>query len=342
MSKTKPLSAILAWQLPFAMALCAVSSSALAFPNNNNFFGSNNNDCGNDWPVFTPMYWMEEMLGNNKDCYPNQAYRNYPANYPANYPQSLLPQSLSPQTISPTGTYDPYTQALLADAYRKGKLAQAATQAASQASPQTSQQDLQRLYLMRALAANNQNNRVRTASASPWESLISERSGLDPLSSALARQQNPLLGGLSPLSSISGANPFAALSGNGLSSSLGANPLNMGAFPGVNSLSGLGGASGLNPLGLSGMSRINPLGMGGMPGVSPLGLSGMTGMSPLSGMSGIPGVNPLSMGAMSGMGGIPGMNPLSGMSGMGMSPMGGGLSPFGTSPLGGSAFMPRF
>ncbi len=32
-------------------------------------FGSNYGDC-NDWPEWTPMYWMEEMSGNNDNCYP--------------------------------------------------------------------------------------------------------------------------------------------------------------------------------------------------------------------------------------------------------------------------------
>lgn len=55
--------------------LLSVSSIA-----NANWFGNNryNNNC-NDWPVWTPMYWMQEMSGSN-NCYGNRyGYGNYPS-----------------------------------------------------------------------------------------------------------------------------------------------------------------------------------------------------------------------------------------------------------------------
>ena len=73
------------------------------FGNNNsgfgNFFGGNNNNC-NNWPIFTPMYWMEEMtssFGNsnngifgNSNC--NNGYSGYrfnPYQSPYGAPQYL-------------------------------------------------------------------------------------------------------------------------------------------------------------------------------------------------------------------------------------------------------------
>ncbi len=47
-----------------ALALAAMSFNTHAFwGGNNNMFGGNG--WGNNWPVWTPMYWMEEFVGDN-------------------------------------------------------------------------------------------------------------------------------------------------------------------------------------------------------------------------------------------------------------------------------------
>ena len=75
----------------------SVSSANGFFGNNNgfgNFFGGNNNGC-NDWPVWTPMYWMEEMSGNNnRNC--NYYGNNYAVPYQSVYQNPYL------------NTYQPY------------------------------------------------------------------------------------------------------------------------------------------------------------------------------------------------------------------------------------------
>jgi hypothetical protein len=79
-----------------------------------NWFGNNhrwggggwghNDDC-NDWPEWTPMYWMEEMAGNDDDCFDGR-YR-YPAAYPPlNYP-SVYQQSY-PYAGAGTYALSPY------------------------------------------------------------------------------------------------------------------------------------------------------------------------------------------------------------------------------------------
>jgi hypothetical protein len=68
------------------------------FGNNTNYFnGYSGNNSYNDWPVWTPMYWMQEMFGNN---YNNRYYGNngrymsaygnpYQAQYNNNYQTRL-------------------------------------------------------------------------------------------------------------------------------------------------------------------------------------------------------------------------------------------------------------
>lgn len=45
------------------------------------FFGNNNGYDNNDWPEWTPMYWMEEFFNNDDDNYP----RSYGGRYPNPY-----------------------------------------------------------------------------------------------------------------------------------------------------------------------------------------------------------------------------------------------------------------
>lgn len=77
------------------------------------WFGSNNNGWDdNDWPVWTPMYWMDEMMnewdddddyygpyGYNPYMYGQNPYmaQPYPANPYAVAPQQVLPQPAAPQ-----------------------------------------------------------------------------------------------------------------------------------------------------------------------------------------------------------------------------------------------------
>jgi len=105
----------------FTCLLMTLSINAHAFwGSNNNFFGGNG--WGNNWPVWTPMYWMDEFSGNNNynGFYGNnmpweraslnkmplnnnpwsQGYNNSPyvgagpnAGYPAGYSQGYRPLS---------------------------------------------------------------------------------------------------------------------------------------------------------------------------------------------------------------------------------------------------------
>lgn len=52
------------------LVFASVNANAFWGGNNNNF---GNNGWGNNWPVWTPMYWMEEFTGNNNynDYYGN-------------------------------------------------------------------------------------------------------------------------------------------------------------------------------------------------------------------------------------------------------------------------------
>lgn len=59
------------------LAFASISFNAQAFwGSNNNGWGNNgwsNNGWGNGWPAWTPMYWMDELSGNNNynDYYGN-------------------------------------------------------------------------------------------------------------------------------------------------------------------------------------------------------------------------------------------------------------------------------
>ncbi len=65
-------------KLTLVFSLSAVMQSSSA----KDWFGGNNNLC-NDWPEWTPMYWMEEMSGNNDNCYysGNGYYNPYQSAY---------------------------------------------------------------------------------------------------------------------------------------------------------------------------------------------------------------------------------------------------------------------
>lgn len=56
-----------------ALTLATISFNAQAFWGGNNNNWGNNGNSDNDWPVWTPMYWMDEMIGNDN-------YSNYYGN----------------------------------------------------------------------------------------------------------------------------------------------------------------------------------------------------------------------------------------------------------------------
>jgi len=89
------------------LILSSISFNAQAFwGGNNNFFG--NNGWGNSWPVWTPMYWMEEFTGDN-DYYGN-------ANPWGGAPMNNMPYNTNPWSNGsnnganfPPNGYSPYS-----------------------------------------------------------------------------------------------------------------------------------------------------------------------------------------------------------------------------------------
>ena len=224
------------YYLPIAIALCTVSSSALAFPGgNNNFFASNNNGCGTDWPAWTPMYWMEEMAdmmrnNNNNNCYPNPAYGAYPPTGYNPYAAVISPQARQYQAQVAAAYRNPYQAAYT-----------------------------QRALLPYALAQG----RAPRQLAYPWSGMTSRNAGF-PFSSAMGGQQgrfSQLFGGrrntsFMPFSrGFGSSNPFTSMSpmgsfgspfGGGMSpmSGMGMSPMGMG-LPGMSPMSGMG----MSPMG---------------------------------------------------------------------------------------------
>lgn len=73
----------------------------------NSFFG-NNNGC-NDWPEWTPMYWMEEMAGNNDNCYSGAYGGRYGSPYQSLYsPYSPYAGGVNPYMANPYLGASPY------------------------------------------------------------------------------------------------------------------------------------------------------------------------------------------------------------------------------------------
>ena len=89
--------------LILALLLSAISFNAQAFWGNNNFY--DNNGWGNNWPVWTPMYWMEEFSGNNNNYY-NGYYGN--ANPWNNSPNPWSNGFANGAQGSSNGAYAPY------------------------------------------------------------------------------------------------------------------------------------------------------------------------------------------------------------------------------------------
>lgn len=245
--------------------------------------GFNFNDCDNDWPEWTPMYWMEEMLGNNDNCYPGAygglpAYLAYSRNYPlthnpfmannrANVYAASYPNNLSRYYGAyPQSNYNPYAAALLAS-QRNALLRKTGI------SPYT--------------AFNNRNQNLPFASL--WNSgntnnLWGNRFSSNPWGSGF----NPFTNGFSnPFQTNNSFTPFS----NGFNNPFGGNSFSNFSNPFGNSFSNpFSNSTGFGGMGMPGMTPFSP--MGGFPGMSPMGGFGMTpfssGMSPFGGSSFMP------------------------------------------------------
>lgn len=86
------------------LVLLAASSNSLAW------WGGNGWDW-NPWPVWTPMYWMEEVIGDD-DRYGPYGYGGYgPYGYNGYYPYGYAPygyQGYTPGYPGPGYGYGPY------------------------------------------------------------------------------------------------------------------------------------------------------------------------------------------------------------------------------------------
>lgn len=228
-------------------ALLAISNSAMAFPNNN-FFGSNNG-CGNDWPVWTPMYWMEEMSGsNNNNCYPS-TYRGYPQQQ---YPAS--PYSANAYQASPYQGYYQQSQQLPYSAYG----------------------------LRQSPAMYS-----RLATANPWAARSAQSSSM-PFNNMWGNSfsGNRSSSAFSPFSRGFSSNPFSSMSSGGFGTNPFSSMSPMGGFGspmGMNSM----GMSPMG-MGVPGMSPLGGMGMSPMSGMSPMGGMSPFGSSPFGGSSFMP------------------------------------------------------
>ena len=74
------------------VALCIASFNAQAFLDFNNYQSGYQHPDDNDWPIWTPMYWMEEVFdrGDRRD----RRYQNYP------YPYGGTPYNINAQRFN--------------------------------------------------------------------------------------------------------------------------------------------------------------------------------------------------------------------------------------------------
>ncbi len=279
---------------------------------------SNNGYDDNDWPEWTPMYWMEEFLGDDDNNYNYGRYRsapNYANRYGANQPYGRVDQRplVSPYAV-PYGNF-PYATA---PSYTTVPHAVAPRVYSPPLQPQS-------LYGAAPYGARVPNVVPRQFSNNSMIPYPPNRSG----------NTMPFLGGGRSFGNNFNTNnfsrPFSSGGFPGMSGmtpqrgfgggfpSMG--PMGMGSmYPTPSPMGGFGGfGSPLSPMSsmgspMSAMTPMSPMSMGtmGMPGMSPMGGFG----SPMSSMS-----SPMSMGTM----GMPGMSP---MSSFGGSPFGGGSSSF--------------
>jgi len=223
-------------KLIILLSLLGVVQSSYAkdwFGKNNRFGGFGNNNGCNDWPEWTPMYWMEEMSGNNDNCYSGAyAGRGYGG---AAYPyQSPYPYSGAYGAASPYG--NPY----FANPYVAGGYAPNPYAAQAGIYPQNR---TRRLY------------GSRKQRSSPFGT-----GGLTGF---------PRFGGnnfTNPFSSFNGtSSPFSSFGGGSPWSSY-TSPMGFGGMPGMNPMtpfSPMGGFGSPMSMGVPGMSPLG--GFGGSP-----------------------------------------------------------------------------
>ncbi len=233
----------------------SVSSANGFFGNNNgfgNFFGGNNNNGCTDWPIWTPMYWMEEMsgnsFGNNKNC--NSGNNGYNGNnYPAPY-QSAYQNPYSNPYPNPYQTpYQPSYSTPYRANYAQNPYLVAPQQQFTNPYPVRPQ-----TYVYRPAPMVNNYNALPQGNFN--------RSGFSPFRGT----------GMSGFPSFGGGKSFSNNPMSSFSSSMG-----NGGFP---PLSGMTSPmSGMSSFG----SPMSPMGMGGMTGMNP-----MTSMSPMSSFGGSP------------------------------------------------------
>ena len=252
------------WQKLFILGVLLVSSQVIASPFGNwggnkwgkNSWGGNSFGSGcNDWPEWTPMYWMEIMIGTD-DCDEYKAkyysglrtpYSGYPA---SNYNQAYLnPYNPYGQQHQP-GTAIPYT------------------------SPYGYQHYQKRYYPM-----NNRGQLSRYSSFPMFgqgRSPFSNKGRGFPAMGSFGSGFNPMGGGLgSPMGAMSPMGFGSPMSPMGFGSPM--SPMGFGSpmSPmGFGSpMSPMGFGSPMSPMGFgSPMSSMNPLG-GGFGGASPLGMN---------------------------------------------------------------------
>lgn len=222
-------------------SLFGVAQSTAAkdwFGSNNRFggFGNSNGDC-NDWPDWTPMYWMEEMSGSDDNC-DAAKYGGAYGGYANPYQSYQTPYAYG---AGSAGAYNPY----LANPYAGRGLP-----SAYGVSPYAAQAGV---YPQgRAGSAYG----ARNYRSSPFGSR-----GLTGF---------PSFGGnnfANPFSSFSGAgSPFSSFGGGSPWSSFGS-PMGFGGMPGMSPMSPF------SPMGGFG----SPMAMGAMPGMGMPGMSPLSG-----------------------------------------------------------------
>jgi opacity protein-like surface antigen len=95
-----------------AFSVVAALSLMAASAANASWFGGNNNSYGgyddNDWPEWTPMYWMEEMMdewdNNDDEDYYRYGGQGFAPRYgygPMPYPQQYPAPAMAPRAAAP-------------------------------------------------------------------------------------------------------------------------------------------------------------------------------------------------------------------------------------------------
>ena len=199
--------------------------------NNNgfgNFFGGNNNG-DNNWPVWTPMYWMEEMsdsFGNNNNNNRNSGY------YGGGYPNVSAYQP-SPYGSSPYAMANPYATAPYATAPYPPRQQQAYIYrpAPTVRNYSTAPQNSYRRSSFPSFGGNNMSGGFPSfggGNNNPFSSFSS------PFGSSFSSPMNMGSGGFPSMNSI---NPMGGMGGFG-------SPMSMGSMgmPGMSPMSSFGGS----------------------------------------------------------------------------------------------------